>query len=159
MEKITWHNEKRIVKSLIPYADNPRQIKKDQLAHLKRSLEKFDYAETVAIQPDNTIIAGHMRVKAMLQLGWGKHEIDVRVPSRQLSLEEMREYLIRSNKNKGEWDEDVLSNSFDLHDLAEWGFTADDLGILLEEEEEGEKEKPEEETCSSCGQKIRKKKK
>src|SRR5690242_14120757 len=117
MEKISWHTEKRKVKDLIPFKSNPRQISKDQLSHLKKSLEKFDYCELVAIQPDNTIIAGHMRIKAMLQLGWGKQEIDVRVPNRQLEIEEAKEYLIRSNKNVGDWDYDILGNEWDPHDL------------------------------------------
>lgn len=156
MGSISWHTEKRRIKDLVPFKSNPRQISKDQLAHLKHSLEKFDYCELVAIQPDNTIIAGHMRIKAMLQLGWGKNEIEVRVPNRQLSQEESKEYLIRSNRNTGEWDWDCLSSEFDLHDLHEWGFTAKDLEICIDSEKEENKE--EKEICSECGQKIRKKK-
>lgn len=158
MEKITWHTEKRKVKDLIPFKSNPRQISKYQLSHLKKSLEKFDYCEIVAIQPDNTIIAGHMRIKAMLQLGWGKQEIEVRVPNRKLEIEEAKEYLIRSNKNSGEWDYDILGNEWDPHDLHEYGFTPEDLGIFMEKDLEdngGEEEKP---VCPSCGQKVRKKK-
>lgn len=156
-DKIHWHTEKRKIKDLVPFASNPRQISKDQLTQLKRSLEKFDYVELVAIQPDNTIISGHMRVKAMLQLGWGKQDIEVRVPNRQLTLEEAKEYLIRSNKNTGDWDYDILGNEWDVHDLHEWGFTPDDLGIFLETPQDEEEER-EPEKCAACGQKIRKKK-
>lgn len=127
MEPITWTSEPRKVKDLIPYKSNPRQISKDQLAQLKRSLEKFDYAELIAVQRDNTIIAGHMRVKAMMQLGWGDREILVRVPRRPLSEDEMREYLIRSNKNTGEWDWDILANEWDPHELHDWGFSSEEL--------------------------------
>lgn len=157
MTKITWHTEKRRVKDLVPHPSNPRQISKEQLAHLKNSLEKFDYCELVAIQPDNGIIAGHMRVKALLQLGRGKDDIEVRVPNRQLTAEEAKEYLIRSNKNTGEWDWDCLGNEWDLNDLALWGFTAEDLGIFLEKEMK-ESEEEEQKTCEACGQKIKKKK-
>lgn len=158
MTDITWHTEKRRVKDLLPFKDNPRQISKDQLAQLKQSLEKFNYAELIAIQPDNTILAGHMRIKALLQLGRGADEIEVRIPNRLLNDEEAREYVIRSNKNTGEWDWDALGNDWDLNDLHEWGFSADDLGIFLDKEEENGEEK-EGETCITCGQKIRKKKK
>lgn len=127
MQKIIWHNEKRKIKDLIPYKGNPRQISKDQLRQLKRSIEKFDYVETVAIQPDNQIVAGHMRVKAMIQLGWKNQEIDVRVPSRQLTEEEMREYLIRSNKNTGSWDYETLANEWNIDDLFQWGFEESEL--------------------------------
>ncbi len=155
MDKIIWSTQTRRVKDLKPYKSNPRQISKDQLAQLKRSLEKFNYVEIVAIQPDNTIIAGHMRIKAMLQLGWGADEIEVRVPNRTLTEEEMREYLIRSNKNTGEWDWDLLSSEFDLHHLHEWGFTAKDLEIALEDEPLSQNEE-EIKKCPACGKKIKK---
>jgi ParB-like chromosome segregation protein Spo0J len=160
MDKILWHTEKRKVKDLIPFKTNPRQISKDQLAHLKISLEKFDYVELVAIHPDNTIIAGHMRVKALIQLGRGKEEIEVRVPNRQLDDLEAKEYLIRSNKNTGEWDWDILADQFEVMDLHAWGFNADDLEFLIEKEvEESQGEPPDDgEKCQECGQKIRKKK-
>jgi DNA modification methylase len=145
MDKITWNTEKRLVKDLKPYKNNPRQISKHQLEHLRKSLEKFDYCEIIAIQPDNTIIAGHMRIKAMQGLGWKNREIEVRVPSRQLTEEEMREYLIRSNKNTGDWDWDVLANEWDIIDLFECGFTQEDLGFLKEELNAEEKEEPDNE--------------
>jgi ParB-like chromosome segregation protein Spo0J len=156
MDKIEWHTERRKIRDLEPYESNPRFISKEQLRQLKRSLEKFDYCELIAIQPNNTIIAGHMRVKAMIQLGWGSDEIEVRVPNRMLTDEEAREYLIRSNRNTGEWDWDILGNEFNPADLHDWGFTPEDLHILIDEEED-EKQEEEKETCPSCGQKIRKK--
>ena len=152
MEQLSWHIEKRRVKDLIGYKSNPRQISKDQLRQLKRSIEKFDYVEIAAIQPDNTIIAGHMRIKALMQLGWKDREIDVRVPSRPLTEEEMREYLIRSNKNTGEWDFDLLSSDFDLNDLVEWGFTASDFDISPSFENEEKKNKSKK--CPHCGEEI-----
>ena len=138
MDQIHWTTETRKVKDLVAYKDNPRQISKEQLAQLKQSLEKFDYAELIAVQPDGTIIAGHMRVKAMLQLGWGNREILVRVPTQALSIDDMREYLIRSNKNVGEWDWDILANSWDPEDLHDWGFTENDLDILINDTNEKE---------------------
>ena len=159
MTDIYWKTERRLVKDLIPYANNPRKMSKEQARQLIGSIQKFNYVELVAIQPDNRIIAGHMRVKALLQLGKGKEEIDVRVPSRTLSDEEMREYLIRSNRNQGEWDWDELASGWGAEDLIAWGFSAEEMvdnilfeGVeVLEDEEEPEK-------CSACGQKMRKKK-
>jgi DNA modification methylase len=127
MSKITWKTETRKVKDLVPYLNNPRQISEEQLKHLKDSIKKFDYVEIVAIQPDNHIVAGHMRIKALIQLGWANKEIEVRVPNRQLDEAEMQEYVIRSNKNTGEWDWDTLANSFNAYDLVAWGFDPDEL--------------------------------
>lgn len=155
MSDIVWHIEKRKVKDLIPYKSNPRQISKEQLSHLIISLERFNYAEIIAIQPDNTIIAGHMRYRAMMNLKWGNKEIEVRVPNRTLTEPEMREYLIRSNKNTGEWDEEILANEWCAVDLAAWGFSPEELGGFDEPQEELEQEC---EKCETCGQTLKKKK-
>jgi len=127
MEKLTWSTEKRKVSELKGYSKNPRQISKDQFQHLCDSIEKFDYVELVAIDLDNTIIAGHMRIKALKKLKRGSEIIEVRVPSRKLTQEEFDEYLIRSNKNTGEWDNDILANQWDALDLLKYGFTEEQL--------------------------------
>ena len=161
MSKITWKTEYRKVKDLIPYEHNPRQISDEQLNQLKKSIKKFDYCEIVAIQPDNRIIAGHMRIKALIQLGWAEKSIEVRVPNRMLDEGEMQEYLIRSNKNTGDWDWDILANSFNPADLVTWGFDPDQL---LEGITDGDKpeiqseEKLEKEKCETCGQTVKRKK-
>jgi len=69
-----------------------------------KSLSKFNLVEIPVIDRNNRIIAGNMRISALRTLGRGNEIIEVRVPSRDLTEEEAREYLIRSNKNTGEWD-------------------------------------------------------
>lgn len=157
MTRISWETKTFRVKDLVPFSENPRHISKDKMAQLKNSLEKFDYAELVAVQPDLTIIAGHMRVKAMKLLGWQNKEIPVRVPNRQLNQHEMREYLIRSNKNTGDWDWDILANSFDVEELMDWGFSEEEL---IDSLKDIKPESPEDEKqrCGECGQVIKKKK-
>ena len=122
MIPINWHTESRVVNDLIPYADNPRKLTEKQYVDLKRSLERFDLAEIPAINTDNTIIAGHMRLKILQQLGRGTDTIDVRVPNRKLTEKELQEYNIRSNKNTGEWDFELLANAFEQDELLDWGF-------------------------------------
>ncbi len=158
MDKLTWDTQNRLVKDLIPFAHNPRSLSKLQFDQLKASLAKFDYAECIAINTDNTIIAGHMRVKAMLAMKWHNKSIDVRVPSRYLEENELKEYLIRSNKNTGEWDYDLLSSHFETRDLLEWGFEPEELGIELnlDEEESEETDEPKNGVCESCGQRVKK---
>lgn len=160
MSKITWKTETRKVKDLIPYVNNPRQITEEQLKHLKDSIKKFDYVEIVAVQPDNQIIAGHMRIKALMQLGWANKDIEVRVPNRKLDDAEMQEYVIRSNKNTGEWDWDSLANAFNPHDLVSWGFDPDDLleGIMTSDGDPVDTSRDEKEKCATCGQNIKSKK-
>lgn len=145
---IEWRTEKRLISELKDHPKNPRIITKAQLDQLKKSLKKFNYVETVVINEDNTILAGHMRVKAMKSMKKGKQEIDVRVPNRMLTPDEAEEYLIRSNKNTGEWDWEILANEFETDKLFDWGFTEDEMQFKaekLEAEDDGyEEELPEE---------------
>lgn len=127
MQKIKWHTEKRKISDLIPFDQNPRQMTKKQVEDLTKSLKKFDLAEIPAINTDNTILVGHQRLKIMTLLDRKDEEIDVRVPNRKLTEDEAKEYIIRSNKNTGEWDWDILANNFDQEFLLKAGF--DDLDI------------------------------
>lgn len=125
-----WHNERRKISELVPFPRNPRRLTEKQAADLKASLVKFNLAEIPVINADNTIIAGHQRLKILALLGRGKEEIDVRVPDRQLTPDEVAEYCVRSNKNTGEWDFDVLANQFELNALLDWGFLETELGMF-----------------------------
>jgi len=133
MAQITWHNEIRRIKDLIPYVANPRQITEKQAKDLKKSLDKFGLADPLVINTDNTIIGGHQR-KKILETLMGvapDFEVDVRVPDRELTIDESRELNVRLNKNVAGWDFDVLANNFELEDLKEWGFEDSDLDLDL----------------------------
>lgn len=127
--KIEFHTEQRAVSDLVPYAKNPRKLSDKSAKDLKASLSKFGLVEIPVINTDNTIIAGHQRLKIMALLGKGDEIIDVRVPDHFLEEKDLQEYNIRSNKNSGEWDFDVLANEFEQDDLLDWGFEPFDLGI------------------------------
>lgn len=149
LEELIWHTETRKIKDLKEHEKNPRKITKDQMEKLKQSLKSFNYVETIVINLDNTILAGHMRIRALKALGRVKEELEVRVPNRQLTPKEAEEYLIRSNKNSGEWDWERLANEWEIPDLFNWGFTEDELQIKdpekLEATDDGyEEEIPEE---------------
>ena len=132
--KILWHNEKRKISELIPTENNPRILTEKQKKDLEKSINKFDLAEIPAINTNNKILAGHMRLKILQELK-GDIEIDVRVPNRELTEKEAGEYLIRSNKNTGEWDMDMLANEWDELELIDFGFDEIDLGMDVAEEE------------------------
>ncbi len=133
MAEIIWHNEKRAIRELIPYEANPRQITDKQAKDLKASLAKFGIADPIIINTDNMIIGGHQRKKILeTLLGYDPDfQIDVRVPDRELSIDEARELNIRLNKNTGSWDFDVLANEFELDDLLDWGFDKGELDLDL----------------------------
>jgi len=130
--KLFWHTEKRKIKDLIPYVDNPRKLPDERAEKLKDSLNKFNLVEIPAIDMRNKILAGHQRIKIMLLLGRGEEEIDVRVPNRGLTKEEFREYNLRSNIEAGEWDFELLKN-FEIEMLLDSGFDNFDLSQILDE--------------------------
>ncbi len=138
MAEIIWHNEKRAIRELIPYEANPRQITDKQAKDLKASLAKFGIADPIIINTDNMIIGGHQRKKILeTLLGYDPDfQIDVRVPDRELSIDEARELNIRLNKNTGSWNFDTLANEFELPDLLEWGFEPFELDLNNVEEQE-----------------------
>jgi len=135
MQPIIWKNEKRKISELIHFEQNPRQLSEKDYKDLRKSLEKFNLAEIPAINTDNTIIAGHQRLKILAELKGPDCEIDVRVPNKKLTEKDFKEYLIRSNKNTGSWDWDGLANNFEMSDLLDWGFEEKEFAIFEAEEE------------------------
>ena len=83
-EALIWHTETRLVDALIPYEKNPRTLSDKQRRDLEASITKFNLVEIPAINTDNTVIAGHARLKIMKALGRGQEEIEVRVPKEVL---------------------------------------------------------------------------
>lgn len=146
MSKLIWTTEKRKVSDLKDHPHNPRTLSKASHEQLLKSFEEFDYVELVAIDKDNVILAGHQRIHIMLELGWNDREIEVRVPSRELTKREAKKYLLRSNKNTGDWDWDLLANDFELDELLEVGFTEEEMIGNLDEPEI-ESETPDEVDC------------
>lgn len=139
------------------FPHNPRRISEKQFFNLKDSFQKYNYVELIAIDKDNTIIAGHMRAKALLSEDRGDEEIEVRVPNRKLSKDEREGYLIASNHITGEDDFDLLANYFDPELLLSNGMSEETLNFtplekLMEEEEQSSSDTK----CPACGQKIKK---
>lgn len=130
--QLSWHTETRKVDDLVPYDKNPRTLSEKQRKDLEASITKFSLAEIPAINTDNIIVAGHARLKVMQLLGRGQEEIEVRLPNRTLTKSEFEEYLLRSNKNTGSWDYDLLK-SFDTSFLLDIGFDDGDLSDIWED--------------------------
>jgi hypothetical protein len=127
---LKWTTEQRKVADLIPLPYNPRKLTDKQRKDLEQSLKKFDLVEIPAINLDNAILAGHQRIALLVALGRGEELVDVRVPNRKLTDAEVKEYNIRSNKNSGEWNIELLKENFDLNELLIWGFSHQDFNDL-----------------------------
>ncbi len=126
---LQWHTEKRKINDLKAFDKNPRKLTEQQKQQLVASLQKFNLVEIPAIDVDGKIVAGHQRVSILKALGRGDEEIDLRVPNRPLTDEEFKEYNLRSNKNTGEWDYELLS-IFGEDVLKDIGFGDDELALM-----------------------------
>jgi ParB-like chromosome segregation protein Spo0J len=92
---------------------------------LKTSLKKYGQCEALVIQPDGKIVGGHQRLRTLRALGIS--EVDVAIPSRELSGREEQELTIGLNKICGQFDDDMLANRWDPLILCEAGFTEEEL--------------------------------
>jgi DNA modification methylase len=135
MKKLQWHTVQKRVSDLVPQEVNPRVITDKQMSDLKKSLKKYNLVEIPAIDFNNKILAGHQRIKALQILNRGEEIIDVRIPNRQLTEKEAKQYLIASNALGGDWDFESLK-SFDLDILMEAGFDQIQLAKFWDEEKE-----------------------
>ena len=122
--KIQWHNEKRTISELNPAKYNPRRLTDKQVKDLDTSLQRFNLADPIVINKNNTIIGGHQRINILKTKGI--NEVDVRVPDKELTEEQEKELNLRLNKNLGEWDYDLLAD-FDEDLLKDVGFESEEL--------------------------------
>ena len=127
---LQWTTEKRKVSDLIPADYNPRQMTDSEKRDLLSSIEEFDQVVPIVINTDGRLIGGHQRCKVYSDLGI--EEIEVRVPSRKLNLEEEKRLNLRLNKNTGHWDFDKLGE-FDVETLLDVGFGDEELSIIWDD--------------------------
>lgn len=126
MNAPNWTIEKRQIADLIPYDKNPRYISDEQFQKLKNSIREDGYHARAVVDTHSVIIAGHMRLRALADLGFT--EAEVLVPNRELTPEEFDRINIRDNIEFGEFDVELLQDRFTPEYL-------DDLGLVLELEE------------------------
>ena len=109
---LSWTTVQRRVRDLVPLDYNPRTLTEEGRERLTRSIRKFNLAEIPAINLDNVVLAGHQRLAVLLDLGRGEELIDVRVPNRLLTKDELDEYNVTSNVGAGQWDYQSLLDNF-----------------------------------------------
>lgn len=148
-----WSLVRKNLSDLREYEKNARLLTVDQYDQLCTSIDKFGLIDKPIITPDGMIIGGHQRLKALEDLGYA--QVECWVPDRDLTDKEIEELNIRLNRNHGEFDFEMLANSFDVDDLVMWGFSdlefnscAEDIGSSDEEKTEDKKQCK---LCPNCG--------
>ncbi len=127
-----WLNQKRKLKELIPYERNPRKVSDEKLKLLKKRIEELGYYNPIILDKDNTVLAGHQRLKILSQLG--EKEVDVRIPEKKLSKKDKDSIIVGDNLSIGEFDFEILQEDFSNKELEEIGFDIEELPELEPEE-------------------------
>jgi site-specific DNA-methyltransferase (adenine-specific) len=143
-ETITWQATGIKLAHLKEYPNNPRKITKEMLDKLASHIKEDGYHQRIIVDNDYTIIGGHQRKKALYMAGYDDEtEIEVLMPSRKLTQEEIDRLNIRDNLAFGEYDFDVLTERFDMEELLSFGMDKEMLAPIFDKtilEEIGEEE-------------------
>lgn len=122
------------IERLIPYARNPRH-NDAVLPNMMAAIKEFGFRIPIVAKSDGTVVDGHLRLKAGLQLGL----TDVPVAlADELTEAQVKAFRLLANKsaNWAEWDDDLLTLELkeldDLDfDLSLTGFSAEEIDEYL----------------------------
>lgn len=109
---------------LKPYENNPR-FNDDAVELVAKSIKEFGFKVPMVIDKDGTIITGHTRYKASLELGL--EEVPCIIAD-DLSEEQLKAFRLADNKvsEKAEWNYELLDDELkDILDInmEDFGFT------------------------------------
>lgn len=141
---IQWSPRIAQLSDLKEWDKNPRKIDTEEYERLVRDIKKYGFHDVLKIDSDGTILSGHQRKRALLDIGVGV--VSVLFPDRKLTEQEREVVAITSNRHRGVFDFDILGNEFEVENLLEAGFTETELtgaGLDLFPEDEGEDDIPE----------------
>ncbi len=132
-QPLTWTTARRAVKDLLPAGYNPRKMTESERRDLEDSIKEFGTVVPAVLNigtRENVLIGGHQRAAIYADLGI--EEIDVMVPTRELSEKEEKTLNLRLNKNLGSWD-DTMLKEMDMDLLLEVGFGDEELQALFDD--------------------------
>lgn len=102
------------IEDIRPYWRNPRRLTKESTDAVARSIKEYGFINPIVIDKDNTIVAGHNRYQAMVQLG--KSE----VPCVRVDLTEDQAKAVRIIDNRtaelSAWDKNLVNELIDITD-------------------------------------------
>lgn len=137
MPALTWKAEKRKVKDLKPLDKNPRKITKAAVEKMKDRISKRGFHDVVKLDTNDVVLSGNVRTEALTALGIT--EVNVLVPSRELTEAERKAIVLESNRHDGEWDLSLLPE-YGADVLIEAGFETTEVDTLMHDDEDDEDE-------------------
>ena len=132
--------------------DNPRQISKEGMERLVKSLQDFPEmmkVREIVVDEDMMILGGNMRFRVLQQI---KEKDSIIKIVKGLTPEQKRRFVISDNGEWGEWDFDMLANAWGEFPLAEWGvgLPAAWSNEQLDQSEDPDSDEPEKPTIVIC---------
>jgi len=131
------------IKEIKSNPNNPRIIKDEKFAKLKKSISEFPKMmelRPMVVNSENIVLGGNMRLKALKELGYKDIPDEWVKRADELTEDETRRFIIADNVGFGEHDWEILANEWDSLELDEWGLdvwqqpTEVDYSILDEED-------------------------
>lgn len=117
------------IEEIVPYHNNPR-VNDDAINVVKKSLQEFGFQQPLVLDKDKTIIVGHTRFAAAIELGLTDVPCFI---ADNLSEEKIKAYRIMDNKSAeyASWNYGLLTK--EITDLLEVDYDIDLTGFTEEE--------------------------
>lgn len=115
------------IKDIKSNPNNPRIIKDEKFAKLKKSIQEFPKMmelRPMVVNSENIVLGGNMRLKALKELGYTELPDEWVKRAEDLTDEEARRFIIADNVGFGEHDWEMLANEWDSVELQDWGLDA-----------------------------------
>lgn len=104
---------------------NPRLIKDEKFKKLVKSIQdlpEMTEARDLLVYPhggEYIVIGGNMRLRAYQELGW--KEVPCCILPEDISVDKLKQFIIKDNLPYGDDDWDALANEWDSAELEDWG--------------------------------------
>lgn len=109
------------ITELVLNENNPRFIKDNKFKKLVESIKSFEKMldiRPIVVDENMVILGGNMRFRACREAGLKKIPVMI---VENLTDAEKNEFMIKDNVGFGEWNFDMLANTFDSVQLVDWG--------------------------------------
>jgi hypothetical protein len=109
------------ITELVLNDQNPRFIKDHKFKKLVESIKSFEKMldiRPIVVDENMVILGGNMRFRACREAGLKKIPVMI---VENLTDAEKNEFMIKDNVGFGEWNFDMLANTFDSVQLVDWG--------------------------------------
>jgi len=113
--------EKVDILSIRKNPDNPRVMNKKKFKKLIKSIKDFPQMlrlRPIVVNSEGIILGGNMRYTACMELN---HKQVYIIKAEDLTDEQIKQFIIKDNVGFGDWDWDILVNSWDIDKLEDWG--------------------------------------